>query len=122
MKLSIALILVLSVFAVVIACSKKSSDSGGGGGNNNTVDCNSVPKSFSTNVQPITSTRCAVSGCHDATSNNGPGPLTTYQQIFNARSLIRSAVASKLMPQGSSLSQDQINTMLCWIDSGAPNN
>jgi hypothetical protein len=26
------------------------------------------------------------------------------------------------MPQGSSLSTSQKNSILCWIDSGAPNN
>ena len=119
MKLSITITFL--VLIIVVACSKKSGSSDGGG-INNTVDCSIVPKSFSTNVQPITSTRCAVSGCHDAGSNNGPGPLTTYQQIFNARSLIRSAVSTKLMPQGSSLTQDQINTITCWIDNGAQNN
>jgi uncharacterized membrane protein len=110
--------LVIIVFA---ACSK-SNPASHNNNNNSTVDCSAVPKSFSANVQPITSTRCAISGCHDAGSNNGPGPLTTYQQIFNARSLIRPAVASGLMPQGSTLTQGQINTILCWIDNGAPNN
>ena len=104
-----------------VACSKNSSPSINNG-NNNSVDCSAVPKSFSANIQPITSTRCVISGCHDAGSVNGPGPLTSYQQIFNARSSIRSAVATGLMPQGSTLTQSQINTILCWIDNGALNN
>jgi hypothetical protein len=110
--------LVIILFA---ACSKSSPGSVNNN-NNNSVDCSAVPKSFSANIQPITSTRCAISGCHDAGSVNGPGPLTTYQQIFNARTLIRSAVSTGLMPQGSTLTQAQINSILCWIDNGAPNN
>ena len=112
---------VFASFVIIFftACSKSSSSSNN---NNPTVDCGTIAKSFSANVQPITSTRCAIPGCHDAGSNNGPGPLTTYQQIFNERSNIRSAIATGLMPQGSSLTQVQINTILCWIDSGAPNN
>src|SRR6185369_3069027 len=110
------------VMILFVACSKSSSNSINNPNNNNTVDCSGVPKSFSANIQPITSTRCAITGCHDAGSINGPGPLTTYQQIFNARSAIRSAVATGLMPQGSSLTQSQINSILCWIDNGALNN
>jgi len=116
MKLSIIITVLILVLA--IACSKKSSSDGG----NHNLDCSAVPKSFSNDVFPITSTRCAISGCHDAGSNNGPGPLTNYTQIFNARFLIRSAVSSGLMPQGSTLTDAQIKTILCWIDNNAPNN
>jgi len=127
MKLkAVFFILVIVTYA---SCSKSSSSaggtgggSGGGGGGNGTVDCSAIAKSFSANIQPIISSRCAISGCHGAGSVNGPGELTTYQQIFNARSQIRPAVSSGLMPQGSSLTQAQINTIICWIDSGAPNN
>jgi len=48
--------------------------------------------------------------------------LTTYQQVFNARTSVRSSVASGSMPKGSTLSDAQKNAILCWIDSGAPNN
>src|SRR5215210_478071 len=98
MKLKNFVPFVIIIILLFTACSKSSSGGGstGGGGNGN-VDCNSVPKSFSANVQPITSTRCAISGCHAAGSNNGPGELTTYQQIFNARMQIRPAVLSGTM-------------------------
>ena len=110
-----AILAIITILLIILACSKKKDPPV-------TVDCNAVPKSFSSNVSPITSTRCALSGCHEAGSVNGPGPLTSYQQIFSARVNIRSAVTSGLMPQGSTLTQAQINTIVCWIDSGAPNN
>ncbi|MER3499540.1 MAG: hypothetical protein C4308_13395 [Chitinophagaceae bacterium] len=109
-------VVILSV-AVFFSCSKSND-----GGNNNNIDCSGVPKSFSTNVFPIISSRCAISGCHASGSTNRPGELTTYQQVFNARANIRNAVISRQMPQGSSLSQSEINMIVCWIDSGAPNN
>jgi hypothetical protein len=115
-------VLFVLVIVVFFSCSKSSSGGGGGGGGNGTADCSTIAKSFSANVQPITSTRCAISGCHAAGSINGPGELTTYQQIFAARAQIRSAVASGVMPKGSSLTQAQINTIVCWIDAGAANN
>src|SRR5438477_11583315 len=102
---------ILFIF-LFIGCSKSNTGGGTGNGGNGNIDCSVVAKNFSANVQPITSTRCAISGCHAAGSSNGPGELTTYQQIFNARSQIRPAVLSGLMPQGSSLTQAQINNII----------
>jgi hypothetical protein len=108
-------LVVLSVF-IAFACSK---DSGG----NNGVDCSTVSnKAFAADVNPIIQSSCNIAGCHAAGSINGPGPLTNYTQIFSARSQIRDAVQSGRMPQGSSLSAAQKNSIICWIDGGAPNN
>jgi len=103
------------------SCSKKSSNSNGSG-NGSPTDCSTVPKSFSTNVFPIIQNSCAISGCHNAGSVNGPGPLTNYTQVFNARNQIRTAVANGTMPKTGSLTTAQKNSIICWIDSGAPNN
>src|SRR4030095_17111127 len=99
----------------LIACSK-------GGGGNTSVDCSAVPKTFSADVNPIIQGRCNLSSCHAAGSTNGPGPLTTYTEVFNARVRIRPAIVSGLMPQGTTLSTTQKNSIICWIDNGAPNN
>jgi len=48
--------------------------------------------------------------------------LLTYTQVFNARSSIRSAVSSGSMPPNGGLSVTQKNSIIFWIDSGAPNN
>ena len=88
-----------------------------------TVDCSGPARSFVTDVSPVFQTSCAMNaGCHATGSGNGPGPLFTYSQIFNARADIRSAVASRHMPLNATLSATQFNVILCWIDSGAPNN
>ena len=80
-------------------------------------------KSFATDVSPIIQSSCAVSsGCHGSGSTSGPGHLSTYQQVFNARTNIRAAVASGRMPQGGALTNAQKDALLCWIDAGAPNN
>ena len=99
-----------------MACSKTSVDL-------STVDCSGVAKSYATDVSPIIKSNCAInSGCHGVGSASGPGALTTYELIFNARSLIRAAVASGKMPQNSTLSAIEKNNILCWIDNGASNN
>lgn len=84
--------------------------------------CDGVNTSFSANVSPLIQSTCAVSGCHDASSHNGPGPLTNYTQIKTAAVQIKSAVVSGFMPQGSTLTTAQIRTISCWVDAGAPNN
>ncbi len=121
MRLAIIIIfLFVFSFSVITSCSKSG---GGGGGGGSTVNCSSVAnKAFGADVNPIIQGRCNVASCHAAGSVNGPGPLTNYSQVFNARSSIRTAISSGFMPQGSTLSADQKNSIICWIDSGAPNN
>lgn len=106
-------LLLLPVF--IISCEKDKP-------NNNDLDCSYVPKTFATDANPLIQTFCNQAACHEPGSTNGPGPLTNYTQIFNARIAIRDAVANNLMPQNTTLTTAQKNTILCWIDSGAPNN
>jgi hypothetical protein len=106
---------VLCVVVIIVSCSK----------NNNatfTEDCSSTAKSYSNDVSPIIQSFCAVSGCHASGSTNGPGALTGFQQVFNARQAIRAAVVNGSMPQNGSLTSSQKNAIICWIDNGATNN
>ena len=108
---------------IAIACSKGGSGVGGANGVTTSVDCSGGTKSFVTDVDPIIQANCAISsGCHASGSNNGPGPLTTYQQVFSAKASIRSVVLNGTMPKGGRLSTAQINAIVCWIDNGATNN
>jgi hypothetical protein len=103
-------------------CSKSS---GGGTSNNNnlTVDCSTVTnKAFAADVNPIFQSTCSAAGCHASGSVNGPGALTTYAQISAAKNQIRQVITAGTMPQNSTLSVAQRSSIICWIDSGAPNN
>ena len=73
-------------------------------------------------VSPIIQTFCNQAGCHNAGSVHGPGPLTNYTQVFNARVAIKVAVANGTMPKTGTLTTAQKNSIICWVDSGAPNN
>lgn len=86
-----------------------------------TPECNGS-KSYASDVSPIISSNCAVSGCHATGSSNGPGALTNYSQVNVAKSRIRTAVANGTMPKNGKLSDDQKNKIICWIDAGALNN
>ena len=105
------------ILLVTLSCNK---DTGGG---TTTVDCSTVTnKAFAADVNPIIQGTCNISGCHAAGSFNGPGALTNYAQISAAGSSIKTAVSSGRMPQGSSLSIAQKNAIICWVNSGTPNN
>jgi hypothetical protein len=118
MKMSFAVIsLFISSVFMITSCSK------GGGGGGTSLDCNTVTnKAYAANVSPIIQASCAISGCHDAGSINGPGQLTTYTEVFNARTVIQTAVSTGTMPKTGSLATSQKNSILCWIEGGAPNN
>jgi hypothetical protein len=107
----------------VIGCSKGSGSTGNGSGNQTPVNCDAIHATFSGDIAPLIQTQCAIgSGCHGAGSSNGPGQLTSFNEIKGASSNIKSAVESGRMPLGGSLSQAQINLVRCWVDSGSPAN
>ncbi|MFY7841088.1 MAG: hypothetical protein ACOVP7_12475 [Lacibacter sp.] len=117
----------LCLFAFMYSCKKSSGTSGGnnnggGGGTTFTPNCTGAAIQFNANVAPIISSSCAISSCHEAGSSNGPGGLTTYAQINAAKVQIRAAVISGAMPKTGTLTAAQKNSIICWIDAGAPNN
>lgn len=119
MKRSYTATLVFSLCFLFSQCSKDKNNNN----NNFTVDCATVTnKAFAANISPLIQSRCAISGCHASGSGNGPGALTTYSQIVTAASRIRASVAAGTMPQGSTLSTAEKNSIVCWIDGGTPNN
>ena len=123
-----SIIVILAAFVIIISCSKSSSTgggggNGGGGGGGGTVNCTGVASAFSANVNPIIQSTCATDAtCHGAGSVNGPGPLLTHTQISNASVTIKTAVANGTMPKTGSLTTAQKNSIICWINSGTPNN
>jgi hypothetical protein len=107
----------LFVFALLLLLSTNSCSS------NDSFEptCSGVTISFAAEVKPITDSKCATnSGCHASGSSHGA--LTTYTQIFNSKAKISSVIKSGSMPRNGSLTTDQKNTILCWIESGALNN
>ncbi len=96
-----------------ILCScKKNSDTPG---NTSTAayapDCTSA-KSFSAQVLPLIQSRCA--SCH--------GQYSNYSQIKASAPSIRASVFNGSMPKGSTLTKEQKDIIVCWVDAGAPNN
>jgi hypothetical protein len=107
------LVILLAFLIIANACTKDDVEY--------TPDC-SITKTFAADANPVIQTYCVTSGCHASGNGNGPGALTTYNEIYNARTSVRAAIADGSMPQNSSLSNTQKDAIICWIDSGAPNN
>ncbi len=99
------------------SCGNDDDDDGGGDG----IDCSTVK--FSTDIQPIVESSCAIAGCHNAGSI--VGDYTSYAGLEDRAkdgTMETSVIIDKTMPKSGSLSQDQLDKFKCWLDAGAPNN
>lgn len=82
-----------------------------------TVDpCENI--TFSQNVKPIIDNNCIQ--CHGL-GGNFPN-LTTYNGISANAAIVKEETTSRRMPQGTSLTNEEISAISCWVDAGALNN
>jgi hypothetical protein len=90
------------------------------------IDPCSAEVSFDAEVKPIVNTSCAISGCHDGSL--GPDRNWTLFNAFQAKSsnvkdrITRPPGTPGHMPAVGSLTSDQIQTIVCWVDQGAQDN
>lgn len=84
--------------------------------------CDTISPKFSTDVQPLITSRCATYECHDLSFSGGYA-FFEYADIKAAIDKIQQQViVLKLMPKDGALTEDEINIIKCWIESGAPDN
>lgn len=118
----IVLLLIIAMIAGFTACSKSDTPAPPAGGGI-TFSCAGISPKFAADVQPILTTVCSInSNCHGAGSTNSGGAFTNHAEVSAKKSNIRAAILSGVMPQTGTITQAQINSFICWIDSGAPNN
>ena len=86
---------------------------------------------YAKHVAPIIQQKCQV--CHQPNSI-GPMPLTNYEEVSKAARRIKARVSARLMPpwhidrnvgirdykNDRSLSDEQIETIVRWVDNGTP--
>jgi hypothetical protein len=129
--LQISLIICLSFFAIscennveeemiVLDEITNGNNNGNNGGNNGNGNGNngSTSITFSKTIQPIISNNCLPCHGNGATSPN----LTSFNSISRNAASVKSAVVSRRMPRGGSLSQADIDAIASWVDGGSPNN
>lgn len=77
---------------------------------------------FSKHIKPIIDNNCI--GCHN-TGGQFPD-LSTYNllktQVDGGRIKARVIDGPSFMPQGGSLTNEQLNLITSWLNAGAPNN
>ncbi len=74
--------------------------------------------SFATSIKPIIDQECI--RCHDGTIQNPD--LRTYNGVSSNANSVQAEVTSRRMPQGRTLTDEQIALIDCWITSGALDN
>lgn len=87
-------------------------------------NCDPQQSTYSGVVQPIISTNCAVSGCHDGNTPGLPN-WNIFDNVQANAALIKERTSNRTMPPSSSgitLTAEKINSIACWVDSGAQNN
>jgi hypothetical protein len=89
--------------------------------------CPDTEVSYLEDVKPIVESKCAISGCHNGTLGADRNWLNFETFRTNAlQGNVKNYVIDRIMPPAHSaagpLSQDEINTIACWVDDGAPNN
>jgi hypothetical protein len=86
--------------------------------------CDSVDITYSGSVKAIIAAECAVSGCHDANSNNGD--FTSYNKLkfFLEDGEFKTRVFSgpAFMPAAGFVNPVNKDILKCWYDKGALNN
>ncbi len=103
-KLIIISIACLSIL-IVSNCKKKNATK------NYTPSCSGT-KSYLNDVAPLIQSNCV--SCHNTYVN--------YSALKTSATSIRNSIVNGSMPKNSSLTEDQKNNIVCWIDAGAPNN
>ena len=79
--------------------------------------------SFSADIMPIIQENCATVGCH-VTGQQRPA-LENYGQISANAERVAFRSSNGTMPPSTSglrLTQEEIDAINCWVDSGAPEN
>lgn len=76
--------------------------------------------SFSEDVFPIITLRCATIVCH-VPGRQDP-PLSTYEEIKENAVFMLEAMRSGFMPPGIPLPQNEVDLISLWIDQGMKNN
>lgn len=114
MKKSIVLSL-LVLLTLAVACKKSSTTT-----NSDTSTTCSSSYTYTADIKSIIDASCLGSGCHGSGSSRGD--FTTYtgmKAYITNGSFKKEVITNKTMPQGSSLSSDQLSMISCWLDNGA---
>jgi hypothetical protein len=75
--------------------------------------------SWQNEILPIMQTACALSGCHDGVTRLD---WRNYDNVKQYAAAIKENTQNKSMPFDSTLPQEDIDKIACWVDDGALKN
>lgn len=75
--------------------------------------------SFSASISTIIKNECAVSGCHNGTRFPD---FRVFKNVHDNAGRIKTLTGNRTMPQGGTLTQEEIDMIACWVDDGALEN
>ncbi len=91
--------------------------------------CDTTALSYSAEIAPLLSARCATSGCHDAQSMQSGLNLSNYADAsiiaLDGRLLARTLLptgSGGAMPPSGALDPCSLDHLEQWVSQGAPNN
>jgi hypothetical protein len=127
------IIYILAVTSVMIAVavsactSKQSDDNTNNNAANNNLTSDTTNIGYSAVIQPILTTNCVASGCHDAGGAGNIGDFSKYAdvkaKVDNGKFAKRvfDGIPSFMPPSGFAGSSDK-SKLKGWVDTGAKNN
>lgn len=82
--------------------------------------------SFQNDVKPIINSSCALSGCHNG-DNGADKNWTVFTNFQGKRANVKDRITRPPgtpghMPAAGSITNVQIQTIVCWVDQGGLNN
>jgi hypothetical protein len=82
--------------------------------------------SYKDHIQPLINKSCALSGCHDGSLGEDRN-WTIYSSLAAKKANVKDRInrppgAPGRMPAVGELTQDEIETLTCWVNQGALNN
>ncbi len=108
MKLKTSLWIIPLLMLGAFACKKKQS-----------VACNGTDPAYYSSIKVIIDTNCMNGSCHGSGSKNGD--FTTYSglsEVISNGKFEKKVLKKQTMPRGFALTQDEINTVQCWVENG----
>lgn len=115
--LGASLLLVISSF---MACQKEDP-------NSVTYDCSNLTPTYASDIKAIIDNNCARSGCHNSSTRASGIELSSYANVSSEadnprfRGAIERLDGFSSMPKGGGkLSNDNLQKIYCWIESGKP--
>jgi hypothetical protein len=90
------------------------------------VEACTVTVSFADDVNPIINTSCAIPGCHNG-DNGADKNWTVFSNFQSNKDDVKDRITRPPgtpghMPAAGSITAEQIQTIVCWVDQGGQNN